>query len=211
MFIGITGKARSGKDTFAELLANALFNKNGQRFVLMAYAHELKLRVQREFDLSYEQLWGDEKESLDRRYRRPTKPYSHHSEDGELPNSCWTAREILQAYGQFYRTIDYNFWVKALFNIIEDKEYENVIITDVRHPNEADPIVERGGIIIKVTRDSKDKIHGAQHISETAMDDYSPIGFHVINDFGLEELKVATTEVADFILKQNYGGKRNGS
>jgi adenosyl cobinamide kinase/adenosyl cobinamide phosphate guanylyltransferase len=51
MLIGIKGKARSGKDTFAELLANALFDEGRQRFVLMAYAHELKLRVQRDFDL----------------------------------------------------------------------------------------------------------------------------------------------------------------
>lgn len=196
MFIGITGKARSGKDTFAELLANALFDKSGQRFILMAYAHELKLRVQRDFDLSYEQLWGEEKESEDKRYFNKQSLSS-----ADPANKYWTAREILQAYGQFYRTIDYNFWVNELFRVIDDKEYENVIITDVRHPNEADPIVEKNGIMIKVTRESKDEIHGAQHISETAMDDYAPIGFHVINDYGLEELKQAADDVANLILK----------
>lgn len=190
MLIGITGKARSGKDTFAELLANALFDKSGQRFILMAYAHELKLRVQKDFDLSYEQLWGDEKEELDKRYQNS--------------DSYWTPREILQAYGQFFRTIDYNFWVKELFNVIEDKEYKNVIITDVRHPNEADPIRDRGGKIIRVSRFTKNTIHGANHISETAMDDYRA-DIDIINNGGLDELKqTAQDTVKD--LKELFGG-----
>ena len=196
MIIGITGKARSGKDTFSELLANALFDRKGQRYILMAYAHELKTRVQRDFDLSYEQLWGEEKEVSDKRYIRNPSIVDHPN-----ANQYWSAREILQEYGQFFRTIDSEFWVKALFNTIDDKEYNNVIVTDVRHPNEADPIVDRGGIIIKVTRESKDEIHGANHISETAMDTYAPVGFHVINDYGLKELQEAAKDVAALLLK----------
>lgn len=205
MLIGITGKARSGKDTFAELLANSLFEKGGQRFILMAYAHELKLRVQKDFDLSYEQLWGDEKEVMDKRYRKfPRYLGGVRSDRSELPNPYWTPREILQEYGQFFRTINHNFWVEELFRVIEDKEYKNVIVTDVRHPNEADPIKERGGYIIKVTRDTKDPIHGANHISETAMDDYSS-DIHIINNGGLDELKqIASDTVKE--LKNISGG-----
>lgn len=188
MIIGVTGKARSGKDTFAKLFAEALFDATGRRFILMAYAHELKKRVQKDFDLSYEQLWGDEKEVTDSRYRKyDTKPYSACLGDPELPEGFWTPREILQAYGQFFRTIDYDFWVKELFRTIAEKEFENVIVTDVRHPNEADPIRERGGYIIRLVRENKDKIHGEQHISETAMDDYD-VDFDVVNDQGLEQL-----------------------
>ena len=69
--IGICGKARSGKDTFAEMLAEELFDKIQKKFVMMAYATELKLRVQRDFDLSYDQLWGDDKEVEDKRYPKP--------------------------------------------------------------------------------------------------------------------------------------------
>ncbi len=197
---GIFGKARSGKDSLAETLAEELFNVVRKKFVLMAYAHELKLRVQKDFDLSYDQLWGDSKESLDSRYSK---------EDG----TYWTAREILQAYGQFYRTIDYNFWVNHLFKTIEDKEYQNVIITDVRHPNEADPIVACGGYIIKVTSDREEagKIHGTKHISETAMDNYNKIDFHVSNNGTLEELRASAKQVAEFLIntentKKEFGG-----
>lgn len=199
MIIGVTGKARSGKDTFAELLANKLFEKEGQRFVLMAYAHELKLKVQRDFDLSYDQLWGDEKESEDRRYIK--------RHDG----SFWTAREILQAYGEFYRSIDNEFWVKELFRVIDDKGYKNVIVTDVRHPNEADPVKNRDGFLIKVTREQKDSIHGSSHISETAMDDYTGIDLYIVNNYGLKELETSAEEAVRFITNfrnnKRIGGK----
>ena len=208
MLFGITGKARSGKDTFAELFANALFKESGQRFILMAYAHELKLRVQKDFDLSFEQLWGDDKEVVDKRYRKyDTKPYSACLGSSSLPEGYWTAREILQAYGQFFRTIDYDFWVKSLFNVIEDKEYKNVIITDVRHPNEATPIKERGGYIIKVSRATETTIHGVNHISEVAMDDY-PADAYIANDGGLDTLKkLAEDLVKNFKDQKNiFGG-----
>jgi hypothetical protein len=202
MILGVTGKARSGKDTFAAMLAEELFDATKQRYVLMAYATELKQRVQKDFDLSFDQLWGDEKEVADPRYEKPR-------EDPEDTITFWTAREILQAYGQFFRTIDYNFWVRALFDTIEYKGYGNVIVTDVRHPNEADPIRERGGVVIRVSsnRQGLPQIHGTTHISEIAMDDYQ-CDFNITNDFGLKELRGAARETAALIL--NLGDKSNG-
>lgn len=191
MLIGISGKARSGKDTFAKILADEL-NKNGfGEFTLMAYANSLKMKVQESFDLTYDQLWGDAKEVEDVRYKK---------EDG----SYWTAREILQAYGQFHRTIDANFWVKELFRIIDINEYENVIITDLRHVDEADAVVDRDGIHIRIYRDNSDEIHGSQHISETALDNYDKIDFIVINNYDLSELrKCAAVTVENLKLKEN--------
>lgn len=192
MLLALMGKARSGKDTFAEILAEEIFNSVKKRFVLMAYAHELKKKVQRDFDLGYKQLWGDEKEIPDRRYPK-------YKEGNDI---FWTPREIMQNYGEFYRSIDYNFWVKELFRVIDEKEYSNVIITDVRHPNEADPIVDRGGLVIKITsnRDNIEQIHGSTHISETAMDDYDKIDFYVTNDGSIDDLRITAQQVVKFII-----------
>ena len=191
MLIGITGFARAGKDVFAKMLAQELYKQTDRFFILMAYAHELKLRVQKDFDLSYEQLWGDEKEIEDRRYKRlPKYRGGVRSDRDELPNIYWTPREILQNYGEFYRTIDYDFWVKHLFGVIKNNEYKNVIITDIRHPNEAHPITDCGGYIIKIIREDKAEIHNQQHISETAMTDYSKIDFVVDNNGTLDDLKL---------------------
>lgn len=196
MIIGICGKARSGKDTFAEMLAEELFDKTQKKFVMMAYATELKLRVQRDFDLSYDQLWGDDKEVEDKRYLKP---------DG---TGFWTAREILQQYGEFFRSIKETFWIDNLFRVMDDKEYSNVIVTDVRYPNEADPVKNKDGYVIKVTsnRSNIQEIHGTNHISETAMDDYKA-DLIVANDWGLEELRHAAKDAVDFLfMNQNMKG-----
>ena len=191
MLIGVIGKARVGKDTFAGMLAEELYNRTKRRFILMAYAHELKLRIQKDFDLSYDQLWGDTKEVSDGRYFNKST------------NTNWTPREMLQAYGEFFRSIEYDFWVNNLFRVVDQKDYKDVIITDVRHVNEAHPIKERDGILIKVVcnRDDKQEVHGSNHISETALDNYQDVDFTVVNDWGLAELKQSTIDVVKFILE----------
>jgi len=188
MIIGISGKARAGKDTFADMLTENLNNKGYGVFILMAFAHELKLGVQREFDLSYAQLWGDKKEAEDKRYPKP-------SGDG-----FWTAREMMQEYGQFFRMIEPDFWVRKLFNVIEDKEYENVVITDARHPNEVDAIVEHGGYHIKIVRPDKEQIHNEQHISETALEEDYKVDIKILNDGTLEELRTKSQDVVKTIM-----------
>jgi len=202
----VIGKARSGKDTFSKMLANALFDKSGKKYILMAYATELKKRVQTDFDLSYEQLWGNAKEIPDLRYPKDNFGASSN------PADYWTPREILQNYGQFFRTIDYDFWVRALFNVIDEKEYKNVILTDVRHPNEAYPINDRGGFTIRISRNIETDVHNQQHISEVAMDDYE-VDFEVKNFGDLEGLQKTAEKLADVIISSKteitiIGGKK---
>jgi len=202
--IGISGKARTGKDTFAQMLAEELQKETGQAYILMAYANELKLKIQRDFDLSYEQLWGDEKEIPDKRYIRIKAELSPSVKVyGGKPEKdiYWTSREIMQSYGQFFREIDYHFWVKYLFRVIEEKEYKNVIITDSRHINEVDAIVDRGGYHIRVERDTKDyRVHNTQHISETALDSAHRIDFKVSNNGTLDELRNRVKDVVRFLI-----------
>lgn len=197
MLIGIVGKARVGKDTFAIVLAEELFKLTKQRYVLMAYAHELKIRVQKDFDLSHEQLWGADKEKQDLRYAKQLGGFFSSN-----PVDYWSAREILQSYGEFYRSIDYDFWVNNLFEVIEDREYKKVIITDVRHTNETIPIIDRGGVLIKIVRDA-DKVaptHGQDHISETAMDTFTNIDIVIENNSTIEEFKYSIKEVAKLLV-----------
>lgn len=217
MILGISGKARSGKDTFAGMLAKELQKQTGRAYVLMAFAYELKTKVQRDFDLSYEQLWGDEKETYDFRYPkvRGALPFcAGNRDDGRGLEALedrqhWTSREILQDYGQFFRTIDNDFWVKELFKTIEEKEYKNVIITDVRHINEVDVVVDRGGYHIRVERDSsKDTVHNHQHISETALDAGHRVDVTVKNYGTLEDLKDTAKTAVKFLLESEKAFKK---
>jgi cytidylate kinase len=201
LLVGITGLARSGKDTVAKILVEELYKQTDRLFILMAYAHELKLKVQKDFGLSYEQLWGAEKEIEDKRYKRPfTYRGGVRADRDELPNIYWTPREIMQNYGQFYRTINYNFWVKHLFNIIERNNYKNVIITDVRYQNEAQPIVDSGGYVLRIIRDNKAEIHNQQHVSEIAMNNYDKIDFIIDNNRTLDELKLNVVDIVEQIV-----------
>ncbi len=207
MIIGISGKARSGKDTFAEMLATELNKGAYPPYVMMAFANELKLRCQAAFDLTWEQLWGDDKEKYDDRYpkMRGAPPYClGNRDDGKglevmEERKHWTAREIMQDYGAFYRTIDNEFWVKNLFKVIKEKEYTNVIITDVRYINEAGYIINNGGYVIRVERENKDTVHNEQHPSEIELDEYKRFDFTIVNNWTLDHLKLAASECADFL------------
>ena len=208
MIIGVSGKARSGKDVFAEFLAEELIEKTGNVYVMMAYAHELKCMAQKEFDLSWDQLWGDEKETYDLRYSklRDILPYCvGNRDDGKgleflEERKHWTGREIMQAFGEFYRSIDYNFWVKKLFSVVDDKEYENVIITDCRYPNEIDPVVEKNGYHIRINRRRDHRVHGLDHPSETSLDDGYKIDFDVDNNGTLDDLRKTAAETVAAML-----------
>lgn len=201
MLIGIMGKAGSGKDTFALILAEKLFEITRKKHVLMSFAHELKLRIQKDFDMSYEQLWnGNEKEKSDLRYAKCLNGLSSN------PKDYWTPREILQNYGEFYRSIDSNFWIKHLFEIIDDREYKHVIVTDVRYINEAESVINRNGVLIKIVRniETANDVHGQDHISEIGLESYNNIDFTVENNGTLKEIK----EVAVNIAKELVGRKK---
>lgn len=142
MIIGISGKARAGKDTLADYLAQ------NYGFIKVAFADEIKVKCCIDFKLSYEQLYGSLKETKDHRYDK-------------------TPREILQAMGQFYRSINVNFWVDKCINKVSlDKNY---VITDVRRDNEYYAIKNINGKIIRINRDNilRGYISNSEDISET--------------------------------------------
>ena len=196
MIVGISGKARSGKDTFAEMLAVELNKQAHPSFVLMAFARELKNKCQEAFELTYEQLWGEDKEVPDKRYRKPITTLTG---TGELPTVYWTAREIMQDLGAFYRSIDGEFWIKNLFRVAESKRYDNIIVTDVRYINEADYILNKGGFVLRVERDNKDDVHNMQHPSEVELDNYNRFDFRVDNNGTLEDLEKTAVMCARFL------------
>lgn len=141
-------------------------------------------------------------------------------DDGAPTQEALTPRKIMQLLGTEAgrQIIHPNIWVNALFADYNPKfkgveyynlndYYPNWIITDVRFPNEAQAIKDRGGIVIRVNRpilkdlkddtitsmayaliaQAKQRKKGIYHPSETALDDYE--FDHVIDNNGsIEEL-----------------------
>lgn len=152
MIIGLSGKARAGKDTLFAYLSY-------RGFVKASYAEDLKKRVRRDFQLTMEHTDGKLKEA-------PSDRLGGHS-----------PRELMIDYGNMFRKFNPNYWVDSLMNGLKGQPKDvKVVITDVRYPNEAEAIKASGGILIRLERhtsrdamvDEKTKLS----ISETALDEY---------------------------------------
>lgn len=200
MIIGLGHKKQVGKDTVAKILRYITWEKengfivdekyitqelqksyaeefNNIKWITMSFADKLKEVASIVFDIRKE-CWNDPlvKASL-------------------VSNYNLTGREILQKIGESFRKeISPNIWVNSLFSRYDSLNYRersgdiikpNLIITDVRMPNEAQAIKDRGGILIKVDRETGYKDN---HISETALDDYDGWDYVIDNNGTLEEL-----------------------
>ena len=214
IIIGLSGHARAGKDTFGEYLIECLKERHRRDFIHVAFAAQLKAMCKEHFELSDDQLWGDKKEIIDKRFRKALVPKFADDDMGmgatefkcgtirEPLYDYWTSREIMQELGGFYRKIDSAFWIKALNIYLISNDIKDAIITDVRHINECEYVKINKGVIIKIFREDVAKIHGMQHESETALDDRPGGYFDIeINNCGtLENLYDAAEDTSDAII-----------
>ena len=145
IIIGVCGPKRSGKDTLGDLLCE----KYG--FTRIAFGDPVKEGAKALFDLSDEQLYGEEKEDLDVRYGV-------------------SARHIMQQLGTNFCRNDYgpNIFVDIIKNRIINKKLKRVVVTDIRFPNEAAMVQKfRNGKVVKVFRPG---LELDQHVSEQLFD-----------------------------------------
>ena len=163
--VGISGKRGAGKDTLGSFLTY-------HKYKLMPFAGELKDRVRRDFNLSKEATDGKLKESP----TKHTKTIGAGNTVDPLDQiSYWTPREIMIAYGQFFRQFDSLYWVKKVFEKIDALPSNALVaITDVRFRNEAEFIRERGGYLVRLERKPELNIYKGviTDPSETELDDY---------------------------------------
>lgn len=152
MIIGITGLAGHGKDTIGQILVErhgftrvAFADKVREAAVvidpLVWYKDEKKNVAWRLADLIFVAGWSEAKKSPD-------------------------VRRLLQRIGTDMgrNLFGADVWINALFATFDNsKDY---VITDVRFPNEADAIRQRGGEMWRVYRPNYDNGVGDSHESE---------------------------------------------
>jgi len=175
--IGISGKMGSGKDTLSivinyvadnfapESIANWEQPVNEFTYANKKYSEKLKYMVCF--------LIGCDRSDLeDREFKE--------KELGEEWDGL-TPRKLLQLLGTEAgrHIIHPNIWVNALFADYEKDS--NWIITDVRFPNEAEAIKDKGGILIRIERPQLIE-RDFEHLSETALDDYDGFDYVINND-----------------------------
>ena len=184
--IGISGRKRSGKDTFAEQLVK----EHG--FTRIAFADPLKA-VARELD-----------PVVDVHQATPYVVQRIRLSDVLGPDDDWeTAKELpevrrlLQALGVAVREhIDSEVWVDAA--LVKAAAVPGpVVITDVRFPNEAERVRWDGGKVVRVNRPGLPQTD--LHISETALDDL--VADYVVGNGGtVADLHESADEVARLVL-----------
>jgi len=186
--IGISGKISSGKDLAGKILNDL----SGNIFENKKFADKLKDMVCLLIGCTREQLEDREfkEKELGEEWRQYfNDDYDLVCEKESTFSSLLTPRKLLQLLGTEAgrQVIHNNIWVNALFADYDtSSNYDsNWIITDVRFPNECQAIKDRGGIVIKINRDS-DVVDN--HSSETALDNYDGFDFVVDNNGSINDL-----------------------
>jgi len=199
MIIGINGSIGSGKDFFAETLAEFSF-KPVERH---AFADKLRLIT--------EQLTGYYMTMT----HEPNKPfynpvYNYTQDDKNVYLDMWgkTVGQILQQLGTeaLRDNFDTDVWVKSLFASVGKEALDKghiLVIPDVRFPNEADYILEQGGILIKIVGDPMgvraNSKRDLNHPSETALNDYTNFTEIIEND--IADVSIFQEKVRRFMFK----------
>lgn len=156
--IGIAGPARCGKDTVADIIM-----KNNPAYRKHSFADPIKEMLKAGLGLTDEQLWGDNKETIDPRY--DVSP-----------------RYMMQTLGTEWgrNIINSELWVVAM----EQRINKGMIIPDIRFENEA-AFVRKYGVLIHVT--GRGGIDG-DHISESGISCES-FDRVIANSGGIEDLE----------------------
>jgi hypothetical protein len=97
-------------------------------------------------------------------------------------------RELMQkvATDVFRKLVDDNYWCKIMDRRLQTMSLQDVVIDDVRFPNEQAVILRHGGLVVRVAKDGKDY---SEHESEQPLECSS----FIINDVdSVEEFKEST-------------------
>ena len=154
MIVGLSGYAQTGKDT----VANYLIERYG--FTRVAFADPIREAIYR---LNPKIAIADMRD-----VPLATAVDGLGWESVKVDSS--DARELLQRMGTEVgrHMFGENFWVDQAMQKIS--QYENVVITDVRYPNELEAILKASGEAWRIVKDDVSAVN--RHGSETALDHY---------------------------------------
>ena len=165
MLIGLCGQKRVGKDTGAELLIN---NYGFKRF---AFADALKNACKNIFLLDDEQVNGKHKETIDERWNISPREIFQKFGTEIFRNNLDMYFPNLKDHKQNFWVYRFKLWIKEEYKKNPD---QNIVITDIRFPNEMQIVKDFGGIIIKIKRNTFESIdnHSSEVLIDSLKEDY---------------------------------------
>lgn len=153
MLIGVTGRIGEGKTSVAEHLRN----KYG--FLLLSFSTPLKEAVAQLFGLQMTTLTTPVlKTRMILRWKK-------------------TSKEIMQIFGTECMRGHFgeDFWVKHMQDQLNQHSYSNIVIDDVRFPEEVEMVYDYGGLLIRVIRPNNPYTMDKAHVSEQLSDAFTAI------------------------------------
>lgn len=181
MIIGVSGYARSGKDTVADILVEEL------GFIKISWADKLReclytLNPIILWDKNVEKVYPNILDYMPLKWIIDTYGWDGYKETGWYPH----IRILLQRFGTEVgrEIINDNIWVElGLKNLDTDKNY---VIPDTRFVNEAYAIQDYKGKLFRVNRNGVLPVN--DHISEIGLDNHK---FDIIinNNGSIEDLR----------------------
>lgn len=198
MIIGVSGKIGSGKDTFASIMRD----------------------LQPEYNWDVRKVAGKLKEVASLITGVPLIKWEDQRFKDSPMTGEWgmTYREFIQRLGTdgFRNNVHPDIWVKSLFSeyLMKTKawnddccatfnEFPNWIITDIRFPNEAEAIREKGYPLVRIYR----KESSDTHYSEIALDNYKRWDYVIDNsgcmEYFISQVKSFAERITPFV-KPDY-------
>lgn len=150
--IGLTGRARSGKDSVADLLIAKHTVVHDTLSVKYSFATELKEACASLFDLNIQMFYQGNRELI-------------------IPEYGLSIRQIMQRFGTdaMRGTFGDDFWVNKIERkILSDDKVDLLIIPDVRFENEA-ALVRKYGSLMHVIKDDVKDVGDEGHASESGV------------------------------------------
>ena len=202
----ISGKAQAGKDTLCDYLIKQIHNFTKYSIKKYSFADPLKQFCKDVFDLTDQQLWGDNssKESdthicwgnlpfaedkIRYLYAETIKVNIDGWPNSRIFNQPMSSRHFLQTFGtELIRKIYPDCWARATLKAIQKEKCDYAIIGDGRFPNEIDIFSSYDPIVIRLTRN----ILNYNHKSELALDNYN--WSKIKNFYLIDNSKITQTE-----------------
>jgi hypothetical protein len=191
--LGLTGPARSGKDTVAQFVLEEVPGA-----VRQGFADKLKLSAARIF---YPDIDLDGALSFCNTLKTEGWLTAGTVTHGETDDCALTGREFLQRYGtEAHRDVfGQDFWLDAVLPDGRD-DCPLLVIPDVRFDNEAQRVRERGGTLVHINRPEVQPVeaHASEAGIPAAADDW------VLHNTGsLEELRGHVREALAAIYEED--------
>lgn len=169
--LGFAGKARSGKDS----AANVTLKHGFERF---AFADALKKAAAEMFDLPVEHF------------------YASSLKDTVVEYWNMTPREMMLKLGTdaAHPIFGKDVWVRRLHLDVMKSKVKRISITDVRFEHEADYVRNNGGHIVHIERDNTPTVSGSGHVAEAGIERKRG-DFILVNDGTLIDLEFSMLQI----------------